>query len=223
MAKEPQTGEVKLKDVRLAFASLFEPNVQKNEDGTERKTWKANFLMGKGDDGKGDTEQDRKNLGAISKAYKDVMTAKFGPDRKKWPKIKADKKCLRDGDEENWDGYEGNMYLSANSKLERRPRVITNRKDAAKKWIEADLGEKACPYSGCYVNVIVRIWFQDNEHGRRVNASLEAVQFLRDGEPFGAGSIDVDDAFDEDDVGEYGEIDDPYGSDDDDDDDDGLI
>jgi hypothetical protein len=56
------------------------------------------------------------------------------------------------------------------------------------------------------VNAVIRIWFQDNEHGQRINASLEAVQFLRKGEAFGATQIDVDDAFDDDDVGEEGEI-----------------
>jgi hypothetical protein len=219
MAKKEIIGEVKLKNVRLSFESLFEPNVQTNEDGSERKTWKSNFLISKD---KSD-EQAQKNIKAIKAASAEVKEKKFGPEtaKNKWPKFKADKVCFRDGDEENWDGYEGNWYLSCNSPLTRRPRVITNRKDKDGHWIEAQPGEKGCPYSGCYVNAIVRIWVQDNELGKRINASLEAVQFLRDGEPFGAGSIDVDDAFDEDDVSDYGDIDDD--DDDDDDEEEDLI
>lgn len=214
MAKEQQVGEVKLKNVRLSFAALFEPNVQKNDDGTERKTWKSNFLISKD----GDDDDAKDNLRKIKRASMAVKEKKYGSDEKKWPKFKADRICLRDGDEEDWDGYEGNWYLSANSPIDRPPRVITNRKGSDNRWIKAEPGERNCPYSGCYVNAIVRIWVQDNEHGKRINASLEAVQFLRDGDPFGAAPIDVDDAFDEDDVGEEGSI-----HDDEDEDDDGSL
>ena len=213
MAKSEQIGSVKLVNVRLSFASLFEPNVQKNDDGSERKTWKSNFLIPKkGDDSK-------RLLALLKKAKNEVMAKKYGDDEKKWPKIKKERMFLRDGDEEDWDGYEGNWYVSANSPLERRPRVITNRKDKNGHWIDAEPGERGCPYSGCYVNAIIRVWVQDNEHGRRVNASLEAVQFRADGEPFGAAPVDVDDAFDDDDVGDEGEIDDIDEDDEDEDDD----
>lgn len=218
MADKGNLGEVKLRNVRLSFASLFEVNVQRGDDDSERRTYKSNFLIPKDKD----DEDAQANLKKIQKAAAEVQAKKFGEDKKKWPKIRPDKKCLRDGDEENWDGYEGNWYLSANSPESRPPRIITNRKDAENRWIPAQPGEKAAPYSGCYVNAIVRIWFQDNEHGKRINASLEAVQFLRDGEPFGPAPINVDAAFDDDDVGEYGEIADGD-EDDDDDDDDGSV
>jgi len=31
------------------------------------------------------------------------------------------------------------------------------------------------------------LWAQDNQFGKRVNAELLGVQFVRDGEPFGGG------------------------------------
>ena len=43
------------------------------------------------------------------------------------------------------------------------------------------------PYSGCYVNVSIDIWAQDNKFGKRVNAKLLAVQFHADGEAFSGG------------------------------------
>lgn len=212
-----QVGQVKLTDVRLSFASLFEPNVQKNDDGTERKTWKSNFLIPKD---KGDAHA-KAIIAKVKKAKEEVLEKKYGPEtaKNKWPKFKADRLFFRDGDEENWDGYEDMWYISANAPLDRRPRVISNRKDKDGRWIDAEPGERGVPYSGCYVNAIIRVWVQDNEHGKRINASLEAVQFRRDGDPFGAAPIDVDSEFDDDDVGDEGEID----MDDGDDDDGGII
>jgi hypothetical protein len=51
-------------------------------------------------------------------------------------------------------------------------------------------------YPGCWVNVLIRPWWQDNKYGKKVNAGLVAVQFVRDDEPFGTGRI-TDEAVDE--------------------------
>ena len=47
---------------------------------------------------------------------------------------------------------------------------------------------KALIYSGCYVNAKIDIWAQDNQYGRRINASLLGVMFASDGEAFGGGA-----------------------------------
>ena len=57
-------------------------------------------------------------------------------------------------------------------------------------------------YAGCYVNAVIELWFQNNGFGKRVNANLLGVQFLKDGEPFGdnaGASADDFDAFGDDD------------------------
>ncbi len=64
-------------------------------------------------------------------------------------------------------------------------------------------------YSGCYLDVTIRLWAQDNKWGKRVNCALRAVKFNCDGEPLGREKIDVESEFDDDDA-----------DDDDDDDDD---
>jgi len=43
-------------------------------------------------------------------------------------------------------------------------------------------------YSGAYVNATIDIWAQDNGWGRRINATLTGVQFVRDGTAFGGGA-----------------------------------
>lgn len=43
-------------------------------------------------------------------------------------------------------------------------------------------------YAGCYANVKVEIWAQDNSFGRRVNCSVLGVMFADDGNSFGGGA-----------------------------------
>ena len=60
------------------------------------------------------------------------------------------------------------------------------------------------PYAGCIVNGQVDVWAQDNpEFGRRINAELTGVQFVRDGEAFSGGAPAKPDDFD--DVADVGE------------------
>jgi hypothetical protein len=46
-------------------------------------------------------------------------------------------------------------------------------------------------YAGCVVNATVRLWAQDNNYGKRINAQLRAIQFVKDGAQFGEGAVDV--------------------------------
>jgi hypothetical protein len=57
-------------------------------------------------------------------------------------------------------------------------------------------------YSGCYVNGIIDLWAQNNNYGKRINATLLGVQFAGDGEAFSSGgsSASADDFDDIDDV-----------------------
>jgi hypothetical protein len=85
-------------------------------------------------------------------------------------------------------GYSGNYYINAGNTI--RPLVL----DANKAPLTPADGK---PYSGCYVNAIVEIWAQDNQHGKRINASLLGVQFVRDGEKLAGGSVATADDFEE--------------------------
>jgi hypothetical protein len=221
MADTP-IGEVILKDVRLSFAELFKPGKpQKNDDGEMVPgKYKANLLMTKGTDGT------KANMAKLKKAAEQVKEEKWGKSEK-WPKLKDDRVFLRDGDKEDWDGYEGSFYVSANN--QNQPVLVDRKKDANGKWIELRLqnGGSKLLYSGAYVNAIVRIWAQDNQHGKRLNASIESVQFLRHGEAFSGGKpVDPNDKFDDiedDDDDTIGEDDDDDTIGEDADDDSGLV
>lgn len=189
--KKVDIGEVKLKNVRLSFAHLFKPQEGKVDDETGVKgedKYNCSFLIDK------NTAEGKANIAAVKAAAERVKKAKWGENI---PKLKPEKVCLRDGDLEAYDGYEGHAYVSASNS--KQPVLIDRKKDKAGKWIKLT-GPEGLLYSGCYVNGIVRLWAQDNKHGKRVNASLEAVQFLAHGEAFGARPIDADEAFSDDDA-----------------------
>jgi hypothetical protein len=101
-----------------------------------------------------------------------------------------DRVCYRSGDDKDqYDGFEGNMYVSASN--ETRPVVRdTNGKDEL-----SQIDGK--PYGGCYVYGTVDIWAQDNNYGKRINAKLRTVTFFRDGDAFSGSSPVTDDEFED--------------------------
>lgn len=94
--------------------------------------------------------------------------------------VKKDRLPLHDGDDkQKWAGFPGNMYLSPSS--DTRPTVV----DRDRSPLNKDDGKV---YSGCVVNAKIEIWVQDNRWGQRVNATLLGIQFVKDGDAFGAGA-----------------------------------
>lgn len=94
-----------------------------------------------------------------------------------------------DSDGDPYDGFDGMYYVSASAKADKRPLVI----DRDKTPLVAADGR---PYSGCYVNVQVEIWAQDNKFGKAIRAELKAVQFVKDGDAFSGSTPASADDFD---------------------------
>lgn len=84
-------------------------------------------------------------------------------------------------------GFAGNLYLNSSSDL--RPVVRHGRTGAS---IEAKDG---VIYPGCYADVCVDVWAQDNQHGKRVNATLLAVTFSHDGDRLAGGATASEDDY----------------------------
>lgn len=165
-------------DARLSFPHLFEP--QRDENGKNPK-YNGIFIMAK----------DNPAIAEITAEIKRVA-------QEKWPQKHAEilqslkasgKLCLRNGDTKaQYEGFEGNIYISASNKI---PIKVFNRNGEM-----ITEGCEGSPYAGCYVNVSVELWVQDNQKfGKRINASLRAVQFVKDGESFGGGSVATEDEF----------------------------
>jgi hypothetical protein len=99
----------------------------------------------------------------------------------------GDKLALHDGDSKpTYEGYKGNLFINASNKM--APLVI----DGNLSQLKETSGR---PYSGCYVNATIELWAQDNQFGKRINATLKGVQFLRDGQRLSGGGVASADDF----------------------------
>ncbi len=153
--------KIVLKNVRLSFPSLFQTELY---NGTDTEKYAATLLIDKED----------AQVATLTDTMKKVAAEKFGnniPKSLKW--------CIQDGDEKEYDGYAGCFAIKATTK--RRPVVIDGNKTPI-----ADEDGKI--YAGCYVNASIDLWCMDNQYGKRVLASLNGVQFARDGDAFGNNS-----------------------------------
>jgi hypothetical protein len=177
-------SKIRLNNVRLAFPALFEAATVQGEG---EPAFSAAFLL----------PSDHPQIEEIELAQEALGKEKWGA---KWPTIRKEivannRLALKDGDtKSSYAGYEGNLFINARNKT--RPTVIGRDK--------APLTEKdGVVYAGCFVNAVIELWAQDNNYGKRINASLSGVQFLRDGEAFSGGRpASVDDFDDVADVGE---------------------
>lgn len=170
--------KLKLLNVRLAFPTLFEA---KTVAGEGKPAHSASFLIDPAD------PQVKAINAAIDATAKEKWGAKADAILKQ--ARAADKTCLHNGDlKASYDGFPGNLYISARNPL--RPTVV----DADKTPLTEKDGR---PYAGCYVHAVLELWAQDNQYGKRVNATLMGVQFYKDGDSFTGGGVASEDDFDD--------------------------
>lgn len=157
---------ITLANVRIAFAQgIFTAKAFNDGDGPAK--YSCNFIL---DD---DDPQVARLSKAITKKIKDEL---------KGVHIQESKLCLQDGiNKGEYEGFgEGTMFVSCSEKT--RPTVMA--RDGKTPVAEAD----GLIYSGCYVNAQISLWAQNNQWGKRINANLVAVQYIREGEAFGGRS-----------------------------------
>lgn len=211
MASNNTNIEIKLKDVRLSFDNLFEPQVQKSEKtGEDDISYNCVLLL--------DKEKDAEQIKLVTDAMVQAREARWPGMNKKIP---PERRCMRDGepldDETNtreplYDGYENCMYISAKRKVKKitdscpvqligpRKELDPQTNERRFKQLTSTNGGPDLLYGGCYVNAIIRIYAYDGSRDGnpdRINASLEVVQHKRDGERFGAKRVDANSAMDE--------------------------
>lgn len=157
-----------VKNVRISFPSLFTKPVINGQEGK----FGAKFIL--------DPESNKAAIRDL-----ESRIAVLVRDKLKNIKLPSEKKCLRSGDDMARPEYEVSMVLSASNKV--RPVVIDKRGQPLSE-------EDGLIYSGCRVNAKVDLWAQDNKFGKRINATLIAVQFQADDEPLGGGHVTHDQA-----------------------------
>ena len=175
--KKGEDNIIMLHNVRLAFPELWTAK-KVNDEG--KAAFSASFLF----------PPDHPAAATVKVAIAKTAKAKWGAKAGEILQalVAADKVCLHNGDtKSNLEGYSGNLFVSARGPV--RPLVLNDDKSPL---TEAD----GRPYSGCFVNAQIAIWAQQNTYGKRINAQLRGVQFLRDGEAFSGGGVASSDEFD---------------------------
>jgi hypothetical protein len=173
-------GRMLLKNVRLAFPNLFESTTVAGEG---KPRYSAMLIV----------PNDHPQLAEIKQKMQAVAKEKWAAKAVEVYKAldKSDKLALHDGDTKaQYDGVAGNLFISAAAQESARPTVI----DGNRQPLTPKDGK---PYAGCYVNASIDLWAQDNNYGKRINAQLRGVQFLRDGDAFAAGRPADSDEFEE--------------------------
>ena len=91
-------------------------------------------------------------------------------------------------------GYSGNVYITTRSP--RQPQIIRPDGTIVDPTNTMELRAVASKiYGGCYANVVIKPWLQQNTSRIGVRCDLIAVQFAADGESLGAGAADVNGMF----------------------------
>lgn len=186
---------IKLQDVRLAFANLFEPKAMIGASGAEanKKRFGCTLII----------PPDHPAIAQIRARIEAAAVEKWkGNASGVLQEIIEKGRCCyskspkRNKKGEIYSGFEGMYSIAANrSETQGPPDVF----DADKTPLGPKVGR---PYNGCYVNGYIDIW-ADDRYGTRINATLVAVQFRRDGDAFAGGGarVSLDDL---EDISDYG-------------------
>lgn len=167
--------EINLKNVRISFPKLFEPSAFQ---GQGKPKYSARFLL--------DKKEHNELIKQIIAKMKELAAESY-PDKKVPPPAML---CLKDGDQSGREDEAGFWTLNASETS--RPVVVNRDKTPL-------VAEDEVIYPGCRVNVKVRLWAQSNQYGKRLNANLLGVQFVKDDARLGGGATrqSADEMFDD--------------------------
>lgn len=180
---EQQNAQIQIliENVRISYAYLYKPYVGKGDDGKETRSYKLHALM----------PPTHPSLQVVKNAQRAAAAVGWpGAHERVLLELAAtDRLCLHDGTIYKADdpNYAGNKFVSASGKA--KPRLVVTRNGAN---VEVGEDDPCALYSGCWANVMVAIWPQGpaskpGKWGKRINAQLMGVQFLRHDEKFGGG------------------------------------
>lgn len=196
MTNETDNNLIYLSNVRLSFPHLVEPQTRTSETGKTSSAYNCELIMSK----------DHPGMAEFFKKYAELALKEWKDNTKTVMElIQQDRKsrCFGSGDEKinrktfkPFDGYAGHIYLSV--KRDTAPQIIQSDGkpiDPNNTMLYQQLTRKM--YAGCYVNVAVRPWLQKPKatYGPGIRCDLIAIQFAKDGEPFGEGAVDVSPLF----------------------------
>ncbi len=185
---------ITLKNVRGSFLTLGEPEYfgGQKEKPSDKARWSATGLL----------PYDDPQIKVLDAMIVEVAKSKW---EKKYAAILENilvdpKACFKvDGKRKTYDGYAGNWAITAHRNEDKgRPLVLdTDKSPIYKPNNDLYEGKAGRIYSGCYINLQLEVWAQDNKQGKGIRATLMGVQRFKDGDAFSGGSAPDAEAFDE--------------------------
>lgn len=185
IAKLYSDGTILISDVRASYPHLDEPWAKKS---TDTKAYSLTGILPVA------THQPAIDL--CLEVCDDLLK-----ENNKGKDIADNVKFIRDGKPTKKPEYEGAWIIA--SRETEKPTVL----HPDKSEMESPAEIKKTIRAGFFTDMLIQPWWQDNEHGQRLNASLRAVRFRREGPMISEGGIKKDDAissFDDDDEGGFG-------------------
>ena len=173
---------VKIINARICFCQSLFTASQVMGEGEPK--YGATFLLPKGNS---QVEVLRKAMGTVAAEKWGAKAGGILADL-----TAANKVLLRDGKcKPEYDGFDGCMFFNASRKeFQGAPKIFNTDKT---ELTEAD----GVIYAGCYVNVSIELYAQDNKYGKRINGALRAIMFRADGEALGGSAPANEGEFDD--------------------------
>lgn len=166
-----------LKHVRIAFPALWTPQAI----GTGQPAWGARFII----------EPNDPQVGVLDRLMMRVALEKWKDEAEELVPylIEQGKVAFQHGPYRStatgkiYDGFASKFNLGTRSE-KTKPTVVDKSGDE----VTTQSGVESLIYSGAYVHAKIEMWAQDNQYGRRINATTLGVMFDEHAPSFGGGS-----------------------------------
>lgn len=167
-----EDGCILIKNVRLSYPHLFHPwakdEFDENGKPATKKYTGTGILP---------VATHREDIIGLKKFVEQMAMTSFKQ------KLSPERYGLRDGNLNGKEEYAKSWYVVASQSADRKVNVV----DRNPKVAIAEESNRV--YAGCWVNLLVRPWAQNNKAGgKRINFNLLTVQFVKDDESFGEGA-----------------------------------
>lgn len=185
-------GTITVQDVRISYPHLDKPWSKKE---TETKRWSCTAIL--------PLATHKAAIDAVYDHATDLVKAAF-----KGKDIADNLKFIRDGGPTKKPEYADSWIVVA-GESEKKPVILNPDKTKMK---QEDI--KPTFRAGHFIDLLIDPWIQDNEHGKRANASLRSVRYRREGPEISDSGISEDEAissFEDDEDGGFGGGDDDDG------------
>lgn len=186
-----------LSDVILSFPNVVKPQENKNDDGSVRYSHNCAFLMPPTHPAVQQFMQRFAVLAAEKWRENAQAVMNMVQQTKKQRCYGMGEEALNATTAVPYAGYPGNFYINAGR--EQRPQVIDAQGvpiDPTAPTYEMQYQQLARQmYGGCRVNAVIKPWIQMANAQRKtahgVRCDLVAIQFFKDGTPFGEAPVNV--------------------------------